>query len=254
MTQRISVPAGISVPDEVYQQAKTYQLGEMTRFFKPRFSNLFALLGLVLGSLVGDILLLVGIAYLTGIVFYYLVLFPIFVLIMAIGALPNHNLRIYVFVHGFIRAKGKRYEVVRWDNVEEVWQQERLNNYVPSAFTCTLRLRDGRTLKLGDALRFIYDLTTIIQAEVAKQQLPQAIAAYKAGEPVRFGKVTVDVRGINNGKELIPWDQAEAIAVKEGKVVVLKYGRPLKWSPIKEQETPNLSLLMSLVEHVVSQQ
>ncbi|GCE16123.1 DUF6585 family protein [Tengunoibacter tsumagoiensis] len=251
MPQRTSLPASLSLPDEVYEQASIYQLGSMTGLFMPTFSNLFVLIGIVIGSIIIDLILLIGIIYFTGVVIYYLALFPLFVLIGAIGAFPNHNLRIYVFDNGLLRAKGKRYEVARWDEITEVWQKSGRNSYRISAFTCLLKLQDGRTLKLTDAVRFVHYLAGIVQEEVGAKLLPTALLTYKSGETVRFGKINVNIQGINNGKELVPWNQVDSLFAKEGQLFVQKHGRLLKWSVVKVNEIPNLGVLAALVDSIV---
>ena len=114
-----------------------------------------------------------------------------------------------------------------------------------------MRVQDGREIQIGDAVNRVIDLGTIIQREVTKLLLPRTIASYKSGETLSFGKVNVNRQGVNNGKEMIPWDQIDAIEVRSGLIVVQKYGRVMKWSTVREHETPNVYILQNLVDYAV---
>jgi hypothetical protein len=71
------------------------------------------------------------------------------------------------------------------------------------------------------------------------------------GETLSFGKVNVNIQGVNNGKEMIPWDQIDAIETRNGLIVVQKYGRVMKWSTVRERETPNVYVLQNLVDYAI---
>lgn len=250
MSQLPIASRGTRVPQAIYKQASTYQLGELTRTFKPIISNPLLIIAIVLGGIILDIIVLAAIAYFTGFVFYILLFFPLMVAFWAVRALRTFNVRCYVFKNGFIYARGRKYRVVRWDQIVAVFQKHTAGRY-SSSHTYTVRVQEGREIQIGDAVNRVIDLGTMIQREVTKLLLPRAIASYKSGETLSFGKVNVNRQGVNNGKEMIPWDQIDAIEVRSGLIVVQKYGRVMKWSTVREHETSNVYILQNLVDYAV---
>jgi len=250
MSQLAMAPKGTRVPQPIYEQASTYQLGELTRTFKPSISNPLLIMAIVLGGIILDIIVLAAIAYFTGFVFYILLFFPLMVAFWAMRALRTFNMRFYVFKNGFIYARGRKYRVVHWDQVVAVFQKHTASRY-SSSHTYTVRVQEGRVIQIGDAVNRVIDLGTMIQREVTNLLLPRAIASYKDGETLSFGRVNVTIQGVNNGKEMIPWDQMDAIEVRNGLIVVQKYGRVMKWSTVREHETPNVYVLQNLVDYAV---
>jgi len=238
------------VPQAIYEQASTYQLGELTRTFKPIISNPLLIIAVLLGGIILDIIVLAAIAYFTGFVFYILLFFPLMVAFWAVRALRTFNVRCYVFKNGFIYARGRKYRAVRWDQIVAVFQKQTAGRY-SSSHTYTVRVQEGREIQIGDAVNRVIDLGAMIQREATKLLLPRVIASYKSGETLSFGKVNVNIQAVNNGKEMIPWDQIDAIETRNGLIVVQKYGRVMKWSTVRERETPNVYVLQNLVDYAI---
>ena len=69
-----------------------------------------------------------------------------------------------------------------------------------------------------------------------------------------FGKANVNMQGLNNGKELVPWDQIARIATEQGNLCTEKNGQQIVWSSVKSAEIPNLSVLIALADYVVQGQ
>ncbi|MFL5627236.1 MAG: DUF6585 family protein [Ktedonobacteraceae bacterium] len=64
--------------------------------------------------------------------FYILLFFPLMVAFWAVRALRTFNVRFYVFKNGFIYARGRKYRVVRWDQVVAVFQKHTAGRYSSS--------------------------------------------------------------------------------------------------------------------------
>ncbi|HEY7414702.1 MAG TPA: DUF6585 family protein, partial [Ktedonobacteraceae bacterium] len=178
---------------------------------------------------------------------------PIIALIWAINTLGSANLRVYTFTNGFIRARGRKGEVVRWDQIQAIWEKVRQSRY-GTHFTYTVQRSDNQIFKQGSPLQNSRDMGLSMMREVLKLQLPAAKAAYDAGQTLSFGKITVNQQGLNNGKELVPWNHVSRMAVQRGNAIIEKDGHPINWSSVKSAEVPNLSVLLALVKYVVQGQ
>lgn len=256
MAQAVSAFSNQQVPGEIYQQAAMGGLGELLAAYKPKYSNPLIIIGIALAGIIVDIVATVAI-YAAGWIVFYLYIIPFLILAWAIYALASCNLRVYVFTSGFIRAKGRQGEVIRWDQIQAIWESVTRSSYSyrnTLTYTYTVQRNDGKIFKQGSPLQKSDAMGASIKREVVKIHLPLAKAAFQAGQTLSFGSINVDSQGVNNGKEMIPWNQIVRLSISQGKVVVEQSGLQLRWTAVKSAEVPNLSVLISLVNFVVQGQ
>ena len=142
-------------------------------------------------------------------VFSYLGLLALMALLLAV---PNRSWkeRVFLYAGGIAQFTRRQTEptVVRWAdlatmNVKVVSGYE--GDYIAS---CVLRDRVGNTLtvenRLGDACDKV---TAAVDRLLAYRLAPTLQARYDAGEPVTFGRITVDQSGISSpeGTAAKPW-------------------------------------------------
>jgi hypothetical protein len=112
-----------------------------------------------------------------------------------------------------------------------------------------------------DGVKFVFDHTfsrlrelgKAIEQESARYLLPQAIAAYNAGQPIVFGKMYVNFSGVSDGRKTLPWSELKSIKVDEnnGAIAIRKQGKWLNWSNLSLSETPNVLVFETLVNRIV---
>ena len=250
-----NLPREEQIPEAIAQQALMHNLGKLIKVYKT--TNPLLSTALILGAILVAMVIFAVVVFINTIIqfgfVYVITLAPLFVIIYAVRSLIKGSVHAYVYTEGFLRARGKRYDVVRWEQIESVWYKYGKHSYGPR-LTITVRLDDGRVLKFDDTIGFVDVLLHRIQEHIDKRQLPRVLEDFQRKKDVIFGKIHVDSQGINNEKELVPWDQIDKIDTTEDDlVVVIKHGHPLKWSPIKVQDTPNLSTLIALVDTIVKE-
>jgi hypothetical protein len=245
------MPPEASLPPDVYQQAATYQMGQLLQTYKPRFTNPLAILGITLGVIVVDILVMAGILLASHYIFYVLIAIPIAAIIWCGIALAQSGRRVYVFNYGMIYGKGGQHEPLRWDQIQTVWHKI-TQGRSSTTHSFTVQRTDGQSFKLPYMLKDILNLGTTIENEVARVRMPGTIAAYQAGQTINFGAITVDTRGISNGRKLIPWPEAGRLAIKNGNLLLDRMGRTTALS-VKSAAVPNLALLDGLINYALGQ-
>ena len=241
-----------SLPDSVMQQAAQYQLGNFRKEYLPSFSNPLVIAGILVGSIVLDIAVLIWLVIALNLISFYLLAIPIIALIWAINAFKHANWRIYVFSEGYIHTRGSQFDIFRWDQIQAVYVhivQTRARSGMKLTFQ--VRRNDGTLLKYGSAIKGVGELGTIIQESVTRVQLPRVIEAFNGGAQMPFGMLNVSQRGLNDGKKIIPWEQIDTIEVHQNKVALRQNGRVQTLGGVKASELPNFNLLMSLVNYVV---
>ncbi len=230
---------------DVYQQAEMAQLGTPLAVYKPLFSNIFAIIGIVLGVIIVDAVLLLAIVYFTGYLLYILLIIPVLAIIYGIRGLIHINLKVYYFSNGLIHAKGSQVSAVRWDQVESVWQKIVKGRY-GTRYTYTLRRGDGVTFKLDGVLRNVAVLGQNVQQEVTRLQMPRAIDAFNAGNTIYFGSLSVNMQGLNNN---LLWNQIENIEVNQGYIKVKQIGKKFNSTSWSVASVPNFLVFMGLLDY-----
>jgi hypothetical protein len=248
------LPLSQQVPPEVYQQAAIFQLGEPTAIYRPSITNPLAIIGIVLGVCILDILLLIAIST-THVISYLLIAIPIAMVIYGVRAFMWRNVRVYIFTNGFIRANGMTIDAVRWDQVEAVFQRairSRYGNVI--SYSYTVRRNDGAVYKFNNLIKKIADLGNTIQHEVTKVHVPRAIAAFNAGNPLYFGKLSMNVQGLSKGSAMLPWIQVRNVDLNRGYVQIWQNGSSRRWARIRVSDVPNLLVFLEMVNYARSRQ
>ncbi len=257
------------VPAAIYQQAGTYGLGTLMAVYMPRLPSVRAVIGTVVGVIVGSIIFFGTIAVLTHDVAHlevFGILFTVMAIFSGIGALSHCNLRVYLFSNGLIRAKGNQADPIRWDQVTSVVQKEiehdgsdgvptygisqsfivhgsvgATKNGVPvdapALFSQSFIVHrsDGATFEFNDVLKNVAQLGQSIQLAVTQQHMPWAMAAYNGGGSIPFGPLTVSMQGLSNGRKVLPWNEVKSVDVvsrvegSERKVIVRRVGKRFNW-------------------------
>ncbi len=162
---------------------------------------------------------------------------------------------VYVFSAGLLRM-GAQIVVIRWDQVEAVWQAvtKRYTNgiYTGTTHLYTVRQWDGTKAAFGDQIKNVEALGNTIARETLRVLLPKVIEAYRAGSTITFGPLSVSQQGVSNGKEMLPWSQIKGIEVKRGIVSVKKEGKWLNWSTVRVPKIPNFFVFNALVDYVIT--
>lgn len=245
MAQQISFQP---LPVAVQQQAEIYQMASLTADYHPRFTNPFAIIGLAVLAIIVDIALLVAM-YSAGFIVYILVVVPILAVIWAIRGLLFSNLHVYTFTNGIIRAKGRAVDVIRYDQVAQVFFISRKGRYGSVSYTLTVVLNNGASFKFTNVMKYISTLGSTVQSEVVKRHIPLAMEAFKGGSVLRFGPFNVSLQGIGTGSAILPWNMMQPVILYRGNVVIKQIGQRSDFAKAKVAQVPNLSVFLTIAKY-----
>ncbi len=204
------------------------------------------------------------------------VIFPLFGLIFVlvgagiiIKAFLDRNLRVSIYENGLVFIKRNGNEVIRWDQIAFVWHKVKkttttntTRNYSTGRTTTTrtTRIDHSYIVQRVDGVKFVFnqtfshlrDLGKTIEQESARYLYPQAVAAYNAGHPLVFGKMSVSRAGLSDGRKILSWNEVKSIKVDEnnGAIAIRKQGKWLNWSSIALSETPNIIVFEAVVNAI----
>lgn len=148
--------------------------------------------------------------------------------------------------------------VVPWRAVDGVYQKivrvYRAGVEVDVRDVYTIALTGGRTLEIDyhfeDVEAFGYALTTAL----AEQHLPAYRQAFAAGQPLDFGPILVDGRGIAAGGKTLSWQEVESVSWKAGIlssdrafVQIKRVGGLLAWAKVPVEQVKNYHVLVAIV-------
>jgi hypothetical protein len=165
-----------------------------------------------------------------------------------------------VFQDGVMLIEGKSISSMRWDDMEVV--QEGIGGFflegIPLVKTRRLVVvdRTGRGLAFTNALAKFPKLAEIIHEQVVGRQLPPAREKLASGQPVPFGVVTIDGKGLTIDGKATPWGEIESLRIERDCLFVRK--QRSFWTvksgdtPIALQTVPNVFVLMALATEMLS--
>ena len=148
----------------------------------------------------------------------------------------NHQMDLYA--DGFVFTDWLKSLAFRWDDVTEVYASPVYRNTTRGyrsnrivSWIYTVHRDDGKKVRIS-GLEGVGGLGRIIQSEVSKRVLPQAVDAYQAGSDVQFGpRLGLSQQGICVGAEVLPWADVARIRLdQDNAVTILQRGKRMPWS------------------------
>ena len=267
MSQLIQTAQNLPASEKAEQLAATYQLGTFQQIYGVKMTRMTLVAGLCGLVLAGGF----------GFFAYEMITAPTNAndvsnsyFMMGIGALgllgalycffyPQlyRSWRVYVFSEGFAFTRGGKLDALRWEQVDSMLFSivKRYMNgiYTGTQHKYTIRGIDGRQFVLNDRITNVEQLGDSLSAMVTRVKLPEVIAAFKAGETITFGPLSVNQQGVSNSKELIAWEQIKEFRVNGGIVTVKKEGKWLNWSSVQVANIPNFFIFLALVSAIRQQ-
>ena len=162
--------------------------------------------------------------------------------------------RAQLFERGFVIARAGKTTSARWEDIASVTQRVVQTRYygipVWTSHTYNVTLTNGDRLRITDAFGKVGKLGDSIQRMSANALLPRAIAAYHSGALLPFGALNVSQAGISNGKETLPWSDLNQLTLLNGRVIITRKGKRLRWSATQISKTPNVYVLTALVGYI----
>ena len=179
-------------------------------------------------------------------------------ILMIVGAWQDRNRRVAVFTNGLVHVRGQTADVIPWSEIESVWQK--ITDHYDSTGVLKLRTTylytiqergEDETIVLGEDLNDIKTLGETIQEEVTRVQLPGALAAFKRGETLTFGPLTIDTKGLAHEQSTLAWSEIKGLKVDKGVFHVLKKGNWFTWTTVTVDQIPNLMVFLALVDGIL---
>jgi hypothetical protein len=184
---------------------------------------------------------------------------------------------VLVFVWG-IRVTDQEGEAsIRWEEITELRKevtQHNIHSTYQMHYIYRLRLAGGQSKVFGGMLGerldrpsratrlavtpgattpvTIEQIGRLLDAGVARVQLPVAFHRFEAGQTVSFGPLIVSEKGIATGDKMLPWNEIKEVKARRGMVNVNKVGKRLPWTSAAVSKIPNYSVFDALVRTILA--
>jgi hypothetical protein len=262
MAQQARPSAQPQVPQEAYQYASMYYLGQPLAAYRVAYRQSIALgiICLLLTGLFGAVvissetsgtsilfMLLLMLLCVVG-VLYYLALYP----------LRYGSWRIYGCTDGFVFLKGNTAIPYRWDQIAFVWQRivryYRNGIYTGTSYKYTVQRADGTQVVMTQMFRDVGQLGERLQREVSNRLAPQALEAVQAGRTLPFGPFNLNQQGLATSRGVLPWSEMQQVTAKSGLVMIQRRGQRRAASYGGVDKVPNLFVFLTVADVLVKGQ
>lgn len=196
---------------------------------------------------------------------YFSFVMVICYLVLIVSSILSRNAdkscTLYPCDKGFIlRLALNKFRVVRWDEVETIWQtptRSLTTLYMPG-MVYALRLHDGEMLtfralvsKKKPNAANVKNMVETIEEYFTSRRLPFQFADYQAGQTLSFGAIGVNREGISLQDRLLTWEQVANLSLRKNCLIITKTGeKPEVWASLAALKISNLSILLALFKRI----
>lgn len=242
-------------------QPETTSLGTLRERFTPHKRTFSFIIGLIL---------LVG-AVVSAVMYFsadpdvqrrsFALPIAIFCLVFGLPALITWFSRgkwtVEVYEHGLVLRRGAQSKAITWDSIAAVWQYltRRTSWYffMPSRWVTIyiIQTKDGERFTFDNKYKNALQLGQIIQTEVTNRLLPQMASAYRNGETISFGELSLNQQGLIYRDKQLPWNAVKEFRIDRRYIFVDQEGGGLRgWATVHLTGVYNIYALKALVESI----
>jgi hypothetical protein len=166
----------------------------------------------------------------------------------------NLDLEILLYEDGFSYTKNGETRRYSWKEIDKVWtvRYELLSIIYIKYVRVKILDTSGKVLILDRTLRNVDQFETILQAQIARDKFPQAIALLQQGKELEFAGTIITKDHIKNEHDAIRWSELGDLQMWQGSIRLWKKGKQAISIMASVASTPNFGLLLALIQHLSS--
>jgi hypothetical protein len=168
------------------------------------------------------------------------------------------RLSVFVCPEGLARVGMGAPEIIRWSDVDAVRRVDHDNLKAVQAagtfdpeegsYNIILVRADGQVFLFNETLNGLKDFQRLVREHTLKWMLPAALEAYRTGEEVGFGALSVSPEGVHHGEDTLPWKDFESARATAGQIVIRAAGRARPAFKVDVSEVDNAHVFLALAE------
>jgi hypothetical protein len=182
---------------------------------------------------------------------------PILLAILVFTLRPRRRTgRVELHQHGLFAEEGGARTVVVFDEVDELWIEQRWVRVWWLAFAAITRLRlvlhDGSVCHVPTEVEDSLALMRWILRACSDPLLPDARAALEAGETLTFGPIQLDREGLSVRGARARWEEIRLLRASLGSMALFRRRPVFPWRTIELDSVPHPTVFARLVSERVA--
>lgn len=164
----------------------------------------------------------------------------------------NLDMEILLFNDGFSYSNRGETRKYTWHEIDKVWTTKfRLLSIIYIKYV-RVKILDtaGRQLILDRTLQNVEKFEAILQEQVARDKLPQAMTMLEQGISLEFGGITLTKDCIKSEHDSIPWIELGNLQTWQGTFRLWKKGKQAISIVVSIPSIPNFALLIALINQL----
>lgn len=153
-----------------------------------------------------------------------------------------------VYEHGLIDGRKGSLQVIRYEEIKNIYIALVMNNYV-----ITLETHNKKKIKIDEHIANVDNLRILLEQQFVRQKWPDAIALYQQGNSIIFDNLQISQVGLTAGKRTLPWSEFGTTDIqRSGKLVYLmifQKDNKKEWGSVRRNTFPNIALFLALVNY-----
>jgi len=250
------------VPPEIASIAAIYQLGQPQNFYEPTKPSILyhatGLSAIVMGCLIIIFFFMTYATLIGWLMAWQVVLIPLvgltwflFGIVIIFSPYSAPRMQVYVCGEGLICCQ-KTTEIVRWNQIERLWQNIRIDRKGQKDCFYTIRRNDETFFTFTSELQNVEELAKRLEEELMRYLFPRAVAAYQAGQLLAFDEIVVsrhDIR-LREDRRSLPWNQFAKLTNDARTLSLYKKNEPHPWATLKARDIPNIPILQAITDYI----
>lgn len=162
--------------------------------------------------------------------------------------------RLDLYERGLVAALLGRLWAVRYDSTtvyQNIVRHMRNGHHIGTTYAYTLTDLAGTNFVVGDGISDPQQWGPAIQRAVTEAQLPQALAALRAGHRLVFGELWMTWYEVGSPRKSAPWTQVNQVSIADGRLSVDVAGRWFALTSAMVSDIPNFLVFEALATHLM---
>lgn len=254
------------------QAATTEQLGSVLGSYSASVGEIsknigLGMVGLIMGAGIAGIVFLqffmrgidgtsIGVGLLVGALGF---IFLAGGFIASYEAIKSIGQRVYLCQQGFLLIRWGQISAYPWAQILAI-RQHITRHYKRTTFgekyqgtTCEyiIKRTDGKKLELNNLMRDIEKLGEAMTRGFSEFSFPLALTSLNAGEILKFSYWSINLQGISNGKEVLPWQDVQGYQIAAGRIHILRKNGAGYWDNHYVRSIDNVFVFTALVDSLL---
>ena len=167
----------------------------------------------------------------------------------------RHAIKVRAFANGITYQRKKKPEVHFWRHIRSI-RTSASRYFLPFLGTSgrselQLTMANRRTLRLTNMVSGLDQLVDTAKERVYPRLMSDYVKAFRMGQAIAFGPLTLTLDGIRHGKQALAWDKIKGMEIARGKLNRLwEVGSRVARLSVPTKKIPNVEICFQLIRRL----